>query len=180
MTPPLFQMIEPEVGNDRWHVVIRYNQSEDKIHFECRQTGWSEDDLVRAGGRELANGEGWVAVQRVENGIPISAGIYAVRFAFDRWHIQPVRPKVSADRAGVFVKPPFAPIVPGTTYEVYRVGKRYNPVTRQWIALADAVAHVPGLNLPLAVQDYKTLMALAEAHALQLGYVLATDNLPTI
>jgi hypothetical protein len=180
MPPPLFQLIQPEAGNDYWHVIIHDRQSDDKIHFVSRQRGWSEDDIVKAGGRELANGEGVVAVQRVENGILISLNLYAVRYAFGRWHIRCEQPVVSGNRTGIIVQPPFSPVIPGTTYEVYCVDKRYNALTRQWIAVAEAVAHVPGLKQPLAVCDYKTMMALAEAYAKQLGYELTAGNLPTI
>ena len=180
MPPPLFQVIQPEAGNDYWHVVIHDRQSDDKIHFVSRQRGWSEADIVKAGGRELANGEGVVAVQRVENGIPVSLNLYAVRYAFGRWQIRCVRPVVSGNRTGIIVEPPFSPVIPGTTYEVYRVGKRYNALTRQWIVIAEAVAHVPGMEQPVVVGDYKTMMALAEAYAKQLGYALTAENLPTI
>jgi hypothetical protein len=180
MPPPLFQVIQPEAGNDYWHVVIHDGQSDDKIHFVSRQRVWSEDDIVKAGGRELANGEGEVAVQRVENGIPVSLNLYALRYAFGRWQIRFERPAVSGVRTGIIVPPPFNPVILGTTYEVYRVGKRFNAITRQWLAVAEAVAHVPGLKQPLAVCDYKTMMALADAYAKQLGYALTADNMPTI
>jgi hypothetical protein len=180
MPPPLFQVIQPEAGNDYWHVVIQDRQSDDKIHFESRQRGWHEDDIVKAGGRELANGEGVVAVQRVENGVPVSLNLYVVRYVFGRWQVECLRPGVAGVRTGTIVQPPFSPVIPGTTYEVYRVGKRYNPLTRQWIAIAEAVAHVPGMEQPVVVGDYKTMMALAEAYGRQLGCALTAENLPTI
>ena len=180
MPPPLFQEIEVKGRKTYWHVVIRDRQSADSIHFECHQPGWSEADIVKAAGQELAGGGGTVAVQRVKKDIPVSLHIYAVRYAFGQWHIWRERPAVPGNRIGILVEPPFKPVIPGTTYEVYRVGKRYNPVTGQWIALADAVAYVPGLKEPLPIWDYKTLMSLTEAYARQLGYDLTIDNLATL
>jgi len=109
MPPPLFQVIRPEAGNDYWHVVIHDRQSDDKIHFVSRQRGWGEADIVKAGGRELANGKGEVAAQRVENGIPVSLNLYAVRYAFGRWQVRCERPAVSGVRSGIIVQPPFSP-----------------------------------------------------------------------
>ena len=93
MPSPMFQVVERAVGANKWAVSIRDDQSDDSVHFEASKRYHKAplEDVVKAGGRECANGTGIVAVTRYDDGIPTLCVVYAVMYAFGRWQLRRLR-----------------------------------------------------------------------------------------
>lgn len=93
LPPPTFEIVETQHKRNFWRISMRDEQDnfEHSVWFECRDRGWTENDVVLAGAREAQEGRALVTIQRFENNVPVCVRIYATLFAWGRWHLRRVR-----------------------------------------------------------------------------------------